>query len=93
MALPIPILDVLYRDEATIEAQDLSARSIGEVITFAYRMEPMKVLVQVMGEFRQLSVGGDTVSVLVSSHDQDGGGSLAEFEVPLNARITFLERA
>ena len=88
---PTPMIDKRYQKEVTLVAQDLSARMIGSIITFAWRMEPMKVRVQVIGELRQLSVRGGTVSVLVSSHDQDGGGSLAEFEVDFDHEITFVE--
>lgn len=79
------------RPGVTILARDVAARMFGSVVSFAYRMEPSKVRVQVIGELRQLSAGGGTVSVLVCSHDQDGGGSLAEFELNEDHEITFLE--
>lgn len=86
-------IDSAWKFDHTIEAQDLSARMVGNVITFLYRMQPMNVLVQVIGELRQLSAGGGTVSVLVSSHDMDGGGSMAEFELEDTHRVTLMERA
>lgn len=76
---------------SVVLASDLAAKMMGSVLSFAYRMPTSKVRLQVIGELRQVSWGGGTVSVLVCSHDQDGGGSLEEFELNEDHEITFLE--
>lgn len=80
-----------YAPSNVVLASDLAAKMMGSVLSFAYRMPTSKVRLQVVGELRQVSWGGGTVSVLVCSHDQDGGGSLEEFELNEDHEITFLE--
>lgn len=79
------------KEAASLPALHVSGDHIGQVVSFRWTMPEGKVSALVMGELRQIyHTGGETVLNL-TSHEVDAGGSLAEFALDPELRITFWE--
>lgn len=91
MSGPKPDSLIPLKEGASLPALHLSGDHIGQVISFRWTMPDGKVSAIVMGELRQIyHTSGDTVLNL-TSHEEDAGGSLAEFCLDPELRITFWE--
>ncbi|QGH79758.1 hypothetical protein SEA_ANON_87 [Gordonia phage Anon] len=75
-----------------VDAQDLSGRNIGQVVSFNTRTREAKVLIRVTGELREVHHdAADFATVWIAPHDEDSGGEKSEFYLAFEDAVTIEE--